>query len=123
MIDKVLEFIDKDNLNTSNRKRSKMHKRAFLYAVLRNEGYHLKDIGKLFNRHHSTVIYSLKNYSNWIDTSDEMFYNDVYEYLDTFGYDKLETVRSRSLLDDVKNCIVSTHALLIIKNRIENGVY
>jgi hypothetical protein len=123
MIDKVLEFIDKDDLSSSNRKRSKMHKRAFLYAVLRNEGYHLKEIGKLFNRHHATVIYALKNYSNWIDVSDAMFYSDVSEYLDAFGHDKIETVKSRNLLDDVKNCIVSTHALLIIKNRIENGTY
>ncbi len=46
MVEKVLEFIEKDKLNSKSRLRELVHKRVYLYAFLRSNGYKLQEIGK-----------------------------------------------------------------------------
>ena len=50
MIDTILEFIERDNLASKSRLRQLNHKRVYLYAFLRSNGYKLQEIGKMFNR-------------------------------------------------------------------------
>ena len=36
--------------------------RNILFLILREDGYSLAEIGRMFNRDHSTVVYALKNF-------------------------------------------------------------
>jgi len=122
MIDKVIEIIDRDRLATKDRHRFLVHKRAFLFAVLRNNGFSLQNIGTLFNRNHSTVINGLNGYQYWTDTKDEIFYDDVSEYMDIFGYEKIDIKKDYNLFEDVKKCR-HLKELETIKRRIANEMY
>lgn len=121
-VDKVIELIDRDNLTKKDRRRVFIHRRAFMCAVLRKEGLSLKNIADLIDRNHATVINALKNYRHWARHNDDMFHDDVSEYLDIFGYKKIETVKHRSILEDIENCR-NMQELTMIKRRILNGVY
>ena len=48
--------------------------RFTVMEYLRDEGTLLKDIGKLFKMHHSTVIYGMNKYKDLIDCNDLEFY-------------------------------------------------
>ena len=61
-IEKVEYLINRDNLKDESRKRYLVYKRNYLYYLLRKEGYPLEFIGRLFNRHHSTVINGIDTY-------------------------------------------------------------
>ena len=121
-IDKVIELIDRDNLTKKDRRRVFIHKRAFMCAVLRKTGLSLKDIADLISRNHATVINALKNYRHWARNNDDMFHDDVSEYLDIFGYEKIETVKHRDILEDIEGCR-NMQELIMLKRRISNGVY
>lgn len=122
MIDKIIEIINRDRLSTRDRHRFLVHKRAFLFAVLRENGYSLDYIGKLFNRTHATVIHGLNGYEYWTKHKDELFYEDVSEYMDIFGYKKIEIKKSYNLVEDIKNCR-QFKDVETIKRRIANEVY
>ena len=61
-IEKVEYLIKRDNLKDENRKRHLVYKRNYLYSRLRKEGYPLEFIGRLFDKHHATVIHGIKTY-------------------------------------------------------------
>ncbi len=79
-------------------------------------------IGKLFNRTHATVIHGLNGYEYWTKHKDELFYEDVSEYMDIFGYKKIEIKKSYNLVEDIKNCR-QFKDIETIKRRIANEVY
>lgn len=80
-IKKVNDYIVKHNLDSRSRKREFTYPRFYLFEYLKkNTGLTLKEIGEMFNRDHTDVIYGL----NVIDTyrDDELFYSyciDVHE--------------------------------------------
>lgn len=58
----IKKVIKRDGLDTDSREQQYHYRRIFLYALLRKHGYSLTNSGKLFNRHHATIINGLKVY-------------------------------------------------------------
>ena len=48
-----------------NRSTDMVRLRAQIYVFLNDRGWSLSQIGKLFNRDHSTVLYSIRNIRKW----------------------------------------------------------
>lgn len=67
----IKELIEEHGLNTPSRKESLVYKRFifwnYLYKVM---GMTLEDIGKEFNRNHSSVIYGIRKYNDLIMYDD-----------------------------------------------------
>mgnify|MGYP003108870468 FL=1 len=122
MIDKILHVIERDNLATKDRSRDKLHKRAFLCAILREQKYPFNYIGKLLNRDHSTVIHSIKNYLHWSATEDPLFMEDVQDYKVFLDYYDKYIPEKRDIMDDVMRC-TDMAMLKVIKRRIHNERY
>ena len=69
---KDVEFlISKDNLRHKNRKREKIHKRMYLYNILKEYGYSYVRIAFMFSKNHATVIHAIYEYNSrwWINDS------------------------------------------------------
>jgi hypothetical protein len=121
-IEKVKELIQRDNLDSKDRHRDLIYKRSYLYSILREEGWHLSKIGRLFNRNHATVINALNLHDNYFG-KDKIYDRMIKEYLTIFGkqitdidYDK------PTIYQDIMDCH-NTTALAIIKQRIKDGYY
>tara|TARA_R100001510_G_C7566686_1_gene144711 strand:- start:250 stop:618 length:369 start_codon:yes stop_codon:yes gene_type:complete len=122
MIDKILHVIERDGLKKKDRHREMVHKRAFLFAILREEKYPLNYIGKLFNLHHATVIHGIKNYHQWMKIKDPTFLEDVQDYMVFLDYYDKYIPPKRDIMDDVMRC-QDLIMLNVIKKRIQNGRY
>ena len=48
------------NIKGKGRQRKNVVARSICYNSLRNRGYTLQEIGKMFNKHHSTILFGLK---------------------------------------------------------------
>tara|TARA_B100001094_G_scaffold333118_1_gene408731 strand:+ start:3080 stop:3448 length:369 start_codon:yes stop_codon:yes gene_type:complete len=122
MIDKILHVIERDGLDKKHRYREKVHKRAFLCAILRDEQYPLNYIGSLFNRTHATVIHAINNYHQWMKIQDPLFLEDIEDYKVFLDYYDKYIPPKRDIMDDIRRC-QDMSMLKVIKRRIENGRY
>ncbi len=122
MVEKVLEFIERDKLNSKSRLRELIHKRVYLYAFLRSNGYKLQEIGKMFNRDHATVIHGINNFKIFKKTKDPLFDIDTMEYKKALEGDAGSIDLKRDIFEDLKSCN-QFRDLDVIKKRIENGMY
>lgn len=60
--EKVINYIELKQLNTKSREHYKTMQRFILFKLLTSEGMTRTEVGKLFNRDHSTVTTGLKKY-------------------------------------------------------------
>ena len=71
----IRNYIEREGLNLKNRKRKNVYIRYYLFAYLRYTcGMTLEQIGKEFDRDHSSVVHGLKKYEYW---KDEKYFNDI----------------------------------------------
>lgn len=63
ILHKIKRAIIRDRLDEPNRRRDLNYKRIILANKLRQEGMCCADVGKLFSRHHSTIVYMGKSYA------------------------------------------------------------
>jgi len=121
-IEKVKELIQRDNLDSKDRHRDLIYKRSYLYSILREEGWHLSKIGRLFNRNHATVINALNLHDNYFGT-DKIYDRMIKEYLTIFGKEITDIDYDKpTIYQDIMDCH-NTTALGIIKQRIKDGYY
>ena len=71
---KILDIISDFELIKKNRKPEKIFQRAFLYNYLYSKGMTLQEIGKLFERDHTTIMHGLKVYKNMLDSENGQFH-------------------------------------------------
>ena len=83
----IKELIEEHGLNTPSRKESLVYKRFIFWNYLRKMGMTLDDIGKLFNRLHSSIIYGIRKYD------DLIMYDDFNRLAKSFE-DELDSVLS-----------------------------
>jgi hypothetical protein len=83
----IKELIEEHGLNTPSRKESLVYKRFIFWNYLRKMGMTLDDIGKLFNRLHSSIIYGIRKYD------DLIMYDDFKRLAKSFE-DELDSVLS-----------------------------
>lgn len=62
IIHRVKRIIVRDRLDEPNRRRDLNYRRVILANRLRKEGLLYADIGALMGRHHSTIVYMIKQY-------------------------------------------------------------
>ena len=119
VVEKVKELIIQDELNTPERYRDLIYKRCYLYAILRDEGWHLSKIGRLFNRNHATIINALKIHDNYYG-KDKIYMRYIKQFEDIFRASV--DVPKESIFDDIMNCHNTTQ-LRLIKEKIVKGWY
>lgn len=122
IIQQVKELIQRDRLNSKDRYRDMVYKRSYLYAILRDEGWHLSKIGRLFNRTHATVINALNIHDNFYG-NDMIYDRTIKEYLVYFGKVSVDLEQDKlSIYQDIMNCHNTTQ-LRLIKEKIVSGWY
>ena len=122
VVEKVKELILQDDLATKSRQRGRIYKRSYLYAILREEGWHLSKIGRLFNRNHATVINALKIHDAFYG-KDKIYDRCIKEYDSIFKPNFDEVIVSKdAIFQDIMNCHNTTE-LRLIKERIVKGWY
>ena len=70
LLEKVEYLIKRDNLKDNCRKRYLVDKRNYLYFKLREEGYSCVFVGRLFDRHHATIIHGTRAHENVQNNKD-----------------------------------------------------
>jgi hypothetical protein len=121
-IEKIQELIQMDNLSSKDRYRDLIYKRSYLYSLLREDGWNLARIGKLFNRDHATVLNGLKIHDNYYGR-DKIYDCTIREYVKQLGKVSIISDEDKpSIYQDIINCH-NTTALAIIKQRIKDGYY
>lgn len=121
-IKQVKDLIIQDDLATKSRQRGRIYKRSYLYAILREEGWNLADIGKLFNRNHATVINALKIHDAFYG-KDKIYDKSIKHYEVIFRPHIDEVLKSKeTIFQDIMNCHNTTQ-LRLIKEKIVSGWY
>lgn len=78
---KDVEFIiNKHNLRDKRRHRDIIHKRMFLFNLLKQYKIPISHICKFFGVHHATVIHAVKQYKNLTILKDELLQKDTELY-------------------------------------------
>lgn len=122
IIQQVKELIQIDRLDGKGRYRDLIYKRSYLYAILRDEGWNLCQIGRLFNRNHATVINGLKIHDQFFG-KDRIYDRYVKHYDSIFKPSIEEVMLSKdAIFHDIMNCYNTTE-LRFIKERIVAGWY
>ncbi len=119
IIQQVKELIQIDNLDSKDRYRDLIYKRSYLYAILRDEGWHLSKTGRLFNRNHATIINALKVHDAFYGR-DKIYMRHIKYYDQIFR--PIVEVQKDTIFEDVMNCHNTTQ-LRIIKDKIMAGGY
>ena len=119
MIDKIKEIIQEYDLASKSRDRDKVYHRAYFYSLLREEGWHLSKIGRLFNRNHATIINALKIHDNYYG-KDKIYMRYIKQFEDIFRASV--EVPKETIFQDIMNCHNTTQ-LRLIKDKIVKGWY
>ena len=121
MVDLIKEVIKKDGLKKRNREQHIVHRRIFLFNLLRENGYTYAYIARLFNMNHATVLHGIKRYKDLLSLNDVRLQVDTERYAQKFE-DIEEAVIKYNLDKDVRKATTITD-LDIIKRRLDNGMY
>lgn len=121
IIDLIKQLIEKDELNSKSRHAPIIHRRMYLYNVMRRQGMMYERIGKYFNRNHATVIHGLNRYEYLMDVEDPVLLIDIEHYQKLFK--EIDgSKKKHNLEEDVRNA-TTLGGLNIIKRRLENNLY
>jgi hypothetical protein len=121
-IEKIKELIQRDSLDSKDRYRDLIYKRSYLYAILRDEGWHLARIGRLFKRNHATVINALKIHDQFWG-NDKLYDRTIRQYVNELGKYSIQIDEDKpTIFQDIINCHNTTE-LRLIKERIQAGYY
>lgn len=122
MLDKINKLIQEYDLASKSHKRDKVYLRSYLYSILREDGWIMTDIGKLFNRDHATVINGLKIYEAYYK-KDKVYMRFVRKLEEIFNptIDDI-MVGKDTIFHDIMNCHNTTE-LRLIKEKIVSGWY
>ena len=128
LIEKIHYYIERDGLDRNVRYQEIVYKRAYLMHILRKRLMTFYDIGLIFNRDHSTVVYQCKMVDRYLNKlRDKIYINTIKEYLEAFEGDKyvegeIYIEGKLNLFEDVLNC-KSANQLKMIQQRIRENKY
>lgn len=121
MEDLIKQVIEKDGLKKRNREQHIVHRRIFLFNLLRENGYTYAYIARLFNMNHATVLHGIKRYKDLLSLNDVRLQVDTERYVQKFQ-DIEAAVIKYNLEKDVRKATTITD-LDIIKRRLNNNMY
>lgn len=121
MIERIEEIIQEQNLREKTRYRYLVHRRWFLFGILRKHGIIYKRIGEMFNLNHSTIIYGMSMAEFYERQKDELYLLDTLELQKEFAGKEI-VFHQRNLIEDIHNC-KSMNELSVIQCRLKNNQY
>ena len=121
MIDRIEEIIEEQNLREKSRYRYMVHRRWFLFVLLRKHGIKLQRIGEMFDLNHSTIIYGMSMAEFYEKQQDELYLLDTMQLQKEFEGKEIVFVQ-RDLVEDIQNC-KQMNELLVIQCRLKNNQY
>jgi hypothetical protein len=83
-LEEIQMIIDKYDLKQKNRYMHILYKRYYLYKVLKKDGMTLCQIGKLFNKRHTTIINGIAKHDIYMEYNDYMYILYTKELSDKF---------------------------------------
>jgi hypothetical protein len=121
MIERIKEIIEEQGLKKKCRKQHIIHKRAYLFNLLRKHGLYFREIGEMFNLDHTTILHGCKMAELHNGNNDELYLLDTLELQREF--ENVEVIiEERNLVEDVIKCR-NMNQLLIIQGRLKNFQY
>jgi hypothetical protein len=121
MIQRIEEIIEEQNLREKTRYRYLVHRRWFLFAILRKHGIKFQRIAEMFDLNHSTIIYGISMAEFFEKQQDELYLLDTLELQKEFAGKEIIFVQ-RNLVDDVLKCD-SMGDLSLVQCRLKNNQY
>jgi hypothetical protein len=121
----IKKIIEEHGLNTPSRKEELVYKRFVFWNYLYNKlGMTLEDVGKEFNRNHSSVIYGIRKYN------DLIIYNDFKKMATEFEdeIDSILSVVNAEAVDNLTDIEVdlmnakNVHELWSVKKKLMNSL-
>lgn len=98
-------MIARYSLKGKSRRREKVYKRFYLMSELRRLNMPITKIGKMFNRHHASVLHGIKMHQNWDKQGDEYYIYAIQELKEQMylkGYVPKIRVQAVQHVNDVK---------------------
>jgi chromosomal replication initiation ATPase DnaA len=121
----IKKIIEEHGLNTPSRKEELVYKRFVFWNYLYNKlGMTLEDVGKEFNRNHSSVIYGIRKYNDLIMYDD--FKKMATEFEDEI--DSILSVVNAEAVDNLTDIEVdlmnakNVHELWSVKKKLMNSL-
>lgn len=121
LIKRIKNLIEQDGLTRKRRDRHLVHKRMFLFTLLKKKGFTVAEIGRLFNLHHSTIIYGIKKHEELLSLNDVCLKKDTTIYRE-YLYEKITDYVNSDLKGDILKA-KSLEEFIEIKIRISLGGY
>jgi hypothetical protein len=121
----IKKIIEEHGLNTPSRKEELVYKRFVFWNYLYNKlGMTLEDVGREFNRNHSSVIYGIRKYN------DLIIYNDFKKMATEFEdeIDSILSVVNAEAVDNLTDIEVdlmnakNVHELWSVKKKLMNSL-
>ena len=82
----ILELIEEFKLNKPSRIREDVYKRFYLMNMLhQTTPLSLAEIGELFGRNHTSVIYGIKQHERWTFTKDQEYIRAIHPLPELVG--------------------------------------
>jgi hypothetical protein len=103
LLDMVMYFVERDELNQKGRQREKIYKKCFLMSKLHEFKITLSEIGRLFNQKHSSVIHNVKTHKDMMKWNTAHYESYIYEYMEEFK-DVNYIEPQRNLVKDIMEC-------------------
>jgi hypothetical protein len=99
-IEQVKEYIESEGLNGRSREQFYVFRRHYLcYALYRTQELTLSEIGKIFNRDHSTVLHSIRKHE---ELKDDRLYQKTTESCSQLMSEPVTFTRQRrNIFEDV----------------------
>ena len=121
LIKRIKKLIEQDELTLKRRERHLVNKRMFLFKLLKKKGFTVAEIGRLFNLHHSTIIYGIKKHEELLKLNDVYLKKDTLMYRE-YLYEKITDYVKSDLKDDILKA-KSLEEFIEIKLRVTLGGY
>jgi hypothetical protein len=121
MIERIEEIIEEQNLREKTRYRYLVHRRWYLFGLLRKHGIRLERIGEMFNLSHATVIHGINQAKYYEERNDKLFLMDTLQLQNEFAGQEI-IYQQRDLIEDIQNCSSMYH-LSLVQARIKNNQY
>lgn len=121
MIERIEEIIQEQNLKDKAKPRYLVHRRWYLFGLLRKHGIRLERIGEMFDLSHSTVIHGINQAKYYEERNDKLFLMDTLQLQNEFAGQEI-IYKQRDLFEDIQNCSSMYH-LSLVQARIKNNQY
>jgi hypothetical protein len=118
-MNEIVKLINRYGLTTPERNRELVYQRYYVYKELRKYKLSLKEIGRLFNRDHASVIHGIK-----VARMFEHMKDDIYlEYVKHIRADLMCIIENQSVFALRKIDYVQGTAIMYVNLPIDEEVY